>query len=105
MQPDVEEIVDINRFTEKVQEALSAAQSKAARYGHQQVDTEHLLVALLEQERGLAVSILNKANVDVDSLRRRLEQELEKLPKVSSPTGAAENVYITARLNKLLTQA
>jgi ATP-dependent Clp protease ATP-binding subunit ClpB len=105
MQPNVEEIVDINRFTEKLQEALSAAQSKAVRYGHQQVDVEHLLVALLEQERGLANSILNKANIEVENLRRRFEQELEKLPKVSSPAGSAENVYITGRLNKLLTQA
>src|SRR5262245_53682366 len=103
--PLQEGIMDINRFTEKLQEALSAAQSKAVRYGHQQVDVEHLLVALLEQERGLANSILNKANVDVESLRRRLEQELQKLPKVSSSTGAADNVYITGRLNKLLTQA
>src|SRR5215510_13428008 len=103
--PLQEGIMDINRFTEKLQEALSAAQSKAVRYGHQQVDIEHLLVALLEQERGLATSILNKANIDVDNLRRRLEQELEKMPKVSSPTGAAENVYVTGRLNRLLTEA
>src|SRR5215510_5693933 len=103
--PLQEETMDINRFTEKLQEALSAAHSKAVRYGHQQVDVEQLLLALLEQERGLATSILNKANVDVDSLRRRLEHELEKLPKVSSSTGAADNVYISGRLNKLLTQA
>src|SRR5262245_25280575 len=100
-----EDIVDINRFTEKLQEALGAAQTKAVRYGHQQVDVEHLLVALLEQERGLVTSILNKANIEVESLRRRLEQELEKMPKVSSPTGAADNVYVTGRLNRLLTQA
>jgi ATP-dependent Clp protease ATP-binding subunit ClpB len=97
--------MDINRFTEKLQEALSAAQSKAVRNGHQQVDIEHLLMALMEQERGLATAILNKANVDVESLRRRLEQELEKIPKVSSSTGATDNVYISGRLNKLLTQA
>jgi ATP-dependent Clp protease ATP-binding subunit ClpB len=97
--------VDINRLTEKLQEGLSAAQSKAVRYGHQQVDVEHLLSALLEQDRGLAVSILNKANVDVENLKQRLDQELDRMPKVSSSTGAADNVYITGRLNKLLTQA
>jgi ATP-dependent Clp protease ATP-binding subunit ClpB len=101
----VEEIVDINRFTEKLQEALSAAQSKAVQYGHQQVDTEHLVLSLLEQEGGLAISIFNKANVDLETLRRRIEQELEKMPKVSSPQGGGEQVYITPRLNKLLTQA
>ena len=48
--------MDINKLTEKLQEALSSAQSKAVRYSHQQVDVEHLLLALLEQERGLANS-------------------------------------------------
>ncbi|HYR44521.1 MAG TPA: ATP-dependent chaperone ClpB [Terriglobia bacterium] len=97
--------MDINRFTEKLQEALSAAQSKAVQYGHQQVDTEHLVLSLSEQESGLAVSIFNKANVDLETLRHRIEQELEKMPKVSSPQGGGEQVYITPRLNKLLTQA
>ena len=62
--------MDINRFTESVQQALSAAQSKAARYGNQQVDAEHLLASLLEQERGLAVSILNKAEINADALEQ-----------------------------------
>src|SRR5881296_3405402 len=105
MQRVVEKAVDINKFTEKLQEALSAAQSKAVRYGHQQVDNEHLLLSLLGQDRGLAISIFNKANVDVETLRRRLEQELDKVPKVSSTTGSADQVYITARLNRLLAQA
>ena len=56
--------MDINRFTEKVQQALSAAQTKAVRYGHQQIDVEHLLAALLDQERGLATAIFTKADVD-----------------------------------------
>src|SRR5215510_4085192 len=80
------EIVDINRFTQKLQEALGAAQTLAVRYGNQQVDVEHLLLALLEQEGGLAVSILNKANVDVQAVLQRLDAELQKLPKVSSAT-------------------
>jgi ATP-dependent Clp protease ATP-binding subunit ClpB len=97
--------MDFNRFTEKVQQSLQAAQSKAVRYGHQQVDVEHLFLALLEQEGGLAPAILLKADLPVESIHRRLEQELEKLPKVSSPSGAADQVYVTGRLNKVLTQA
>jgi ATP-dependent Clp protease ATP-binding subunit ClpB len=97
--------VDINKLTEKLQEALSSAQSKAVRYSHQQVDVEHLLLALLEQERGLASSILNKANVDTESLKRNIEQELARLPKVTGPTGEPGQVYVTSRLNRLLTQA
>jgi len=97
--------MDINKFTEKLQEALSAAQTKAVRYGHQQVDLEHLLLALLEQERGLAMSILNKADIDAGAVKRQLEQELSKLPKVSGSAGAADQVYITGRLRQILTKA
>ena len=59
--------MDINRLTEKAQEALRAAQSEATRQGHQQIDVEHLLLALLEQEGGLATSILDKAGVMPES--------------------------------------
>ena len=98
--------MDPNRFTEKMQEAIRGAQNKAIRYGNQQVDVEHLLANLLEQEGGLAPSILNKANVPVDAVKSRLEQELNKLPKVATPAGApADQVYITGRLQKLLTEA
>jgi ATP-dependent Clp protease ATP-binding subunit ClpB len=97
--------MDINRFTQKAQEAVSAAQTKAVRYGHQQVDVEHLLAALLEQEGGLATSIFNKAETNTDSLKQRVEQELERMPKVSGPAGAPDQIYVTGRLNSLLAQA
>ena len=58
--------MDFNRFTEKAQEALAAAQRQAVRLSHQQVDVEHLFLALLEQDQGLAVPILPKAGVDVE---------------------------------------
>ena len=97
--------MDINRFTEKLQEAVRGAQSKAIRYGQQQLDVEHLLLSLIEQEGGLAFSILTKAGAPVDRLHARLDQELEKLPKVSTPSGPADQVYLTGRLNRLLTTA
>ncbi|MET0645060.1 MAG: ATP-dependent chaperone ClpB [Pyrinomonadaceae bacterium] len=97
--------MDINRLTEKAQEALRAAQSEATRLGHQQVDVEHLLLALLAQEGGLAKSILDKAGVDAETVRQRVEAELARLPKVSSTSGGVGDVYITSRLNRLLTQA
>ncbi len=97
--------MDINRFTEKLQEAVRAAQSKAVRYSQQQVDVEHLFAALLEQEGGIAPSILFKAGVDVEGIHRSLEEELSRLPKVSSPTGAADQIYVTGRLQHLFTQA
>src|SRR5207247_8086494 len=80
--------MDPNRFTEKMQEALRSAQSRAIRQSHQQVDVEHLMAALLEQEGGLAGAILAKAGVSTDLLGQRLEQELERVPKVTGPTGA-----------------
>jgi ATP-dependent Clp protease ATP-binding subunit ClpB len=97
--------MDLNRFTEKAQEALNAAQSKAIRSSHQQVDVEHLLSALLEQERGLVASILTRAGVAVEALKRRVDQELDRLPKVSGPSGGPDQIYITGRLNRVLTQA
>jgi ATP-dependent Clp protease ATP-binding subunit ClpB len=97
--------MDINRLTQKAQEALGAAQSKAARYGHQQVDIEHLLSGLLDQEGGLATSIISKAEVDLSGFKRRVEQELERMPRVSGGGGAPDQIYVTVRLNRLLAQA
>lgn len=96
--------MDINRFTQKAQEAISSAQSKAARYGHQQVDVEHLLASLLDQESGLTSSILGKLSVDTGALKRRVEQELERMPRISGGGGSAEQIYVTGRLNRLLAQ-
>ena len=97
--------MDANRLTQKVQEALNAAQAKAIRLSHQQVDVEHLLSALLEQERGLTPSMLQKAAIDPGNVKRRIDQELERLPKVSTPSGPADQIYVTGRLNRLLVQA
>jgi ATP-dependent Clp protease ATP-binding subunit ClpB len=97
--------MNINRFTEKVQEALRAAQSSAASYNHQQVDVEHLLLALLNQEGGLAPSILTKAGVQPNVLKSRLESDLAKMPKVTGPGLAADQIYVTQKLSKLLAKA
>jgi ATP-dependent Clp protease ATP-binding subunit ClpB len=94
--------MDINRFTEKAQEAFQAANQRALRMGHQQLDVEHLLLALLEQEPGLAVSILRKSDVNPEALKARVERELEKLPRVS---GGGDQVYVSGRINRLVAQA
>jgi len=97
--------MDFNRFTEKLQEGFRSAQSLAAARGNQHIEVEHLLVALLEQEGGLAQSILARANVPLEAVHRRLIQELDKLPKVTGSSVALDQVYITARLQKLMTTA
>jgi ATP-dependent Clp protease ATP-binding subunit ClpB len=97
--------MDFNRFTEKAQQALEASQQRALRLNHQQIDVEHLLLSLLDQEPGLAVSILRKADVNVDMLKRRLERELEKVPRVTTVSGSEGAVHVSNRLNRLLAQA
>jgi ATP-dependent Clp protease ATP-binding subunit ClpB len=97
--------MDFNRFTEKLQEAFRSAQSTAAGRGNQQIDVEHLLLALLEQEGGLAQSILVRADVKLEDVHRRLVQELDKLPKVTGSSAALDQIYVTARLQKLMTAA
>ena len=97
--------MDFNRFTEKLQEAVRAGQGKAVRYGNQQIDVPHLLSALMEQEGGLASSILTRAGVNVDALGKKLTGELERLPKVSGGASGLDQIYVTPRLNKLLASA
>jgi ATP-dependent Clp protease ATP-binding subunit ClpB len=97
--------MDFNKLTEKVQEALRNAQTLAIRLQNQQVDVEHALVALLEQPNGLASSLLKKADLDPGALKARLEKELEKLPKVTTPSGTPDQIYVTTRLTKLFADA
>ena len=71
--------MDINKFTIKSQEAMQAAETKATRFGHIEVDGEHLLLAMLEQPDGLtATRLFRKMDIPVDSMRERLEQELNR---------------------------
>ncbi|HEX8985918.1 MAG TPA: ATP-dependent chaperone ClpB, partial [Bryobacteraceae bacterium] len=95
--------MDLNRFTEKAQDALRAAHSAAARSGHPQFDVEHLFAALLQEAEGLAPAILTKAGVQTEALRRRVGEELDRLPKVSGPAASPDQIYVAGRLNRLLT--
>ena len=95
--------MDINRLTEKSQQAVSQAQSLATRLGHQQIDVEHLLSALLAKENGLGPKILSRMEVPVQELSRRLESYLDKLPTVSG-SGAGQP-YLSARLHQVLENA
>jgi ATP-dependent Clp protease ATP-binding subunit ClpB len=92
------------RWTEKVQEALGDAQNVAVRHGQQQIDVEHLLTALLDGG-DLAADILENAGADLDGLRRRLRQELDKLPKVSGGESEPGRVNLTGRLGRLFARA
>jgi ATP-dependent Clp protease ATP-binding subunit ClpB len=95
--------MDFNKFTEKSQEAVGQAQTLASRRGHQQVDVEHLLLALIEQEGGLAERILSRLGASPSVVKARLEQQLGSIPAVEGP--GAGQLYVSGRLRKVLDSA
>jgi ATP-dependent Clp protease ATP-binding subunit ClpB len=97
--------MDPNRLTLKTQEALHDAQTKALRYGHTEVDTGHLLLALLEQSDGLVPRLLARADVDTGSLRTGVEAALERRPRVSGPGANGGQAGVTRALSQLLDAA
>ncbi|MDR7401035.1 MAG: ATP-dependent chaperone ClpB [Armatimonadota bacterium] len=92
--------VRFDRFTEKAQEAVLSAQEIWRTHQHPQMDTEHLLLALVEQADGIVPQVLARAGVNVAALRGRLRAELERQPRVSGPP--AEGLLISPRLRQAL---
>ena len=97
--------MDMNRMTIKVQEALQTASGMAMRRNHQGIEVEHLLLALLEQEGGLAQAIIEQSGCSVASVRNAAEQALQKLPQVQVSGAGPGQVHIAPRVGKLLAQA
>ncbi|MBV8346803.1 MAG: AAA family ATPase, partial [Mycolicibacterium sp.] len=97
--------MDINRLTQKSQEALQEAQNIATRMGHTEVDGEHLLLALIEQPGGLVPRLLDQAGADPAAIMADVERELNRRPKVSGPGVQPGQVQITQRLARLLDAA
>ncbi len=85
--------MDINKLTTKSQEAMQAAETKAVRFGHMEVDGEHLLLAMLEQHDGLTPRLFQKMDIAVDRMRERLEEELNRKPRVSGPGVERGKIY------------
>jgi ATP-dependent Clp protease ATP-binding subunit ClpB len=96
--------MNIEKFTKRSQEAIQTAQVLAIRRGHQELDGEHLFLALLNQEDGLVPRLLEKINVSVPVIRARIEQELDNRPRVSGVQNH-ERMYVTPRFNLLLARA
>ena len=92
---------DPNKFTEKAWEAIAKTPEVAKQHQQQQIETEHLLKALLEQN-GLATSILNKAGVSVPKITEQVDGFINKQPKLSNPS---ESIYLGRSLDKLLDNA
>jgi len=98
-------MMDFNKMTQKVREAFQSAQTLAAEYGHQQVDGEHLLLALLRQDGGLAPQLFERMEASLPTAMARLEQELKKSPSVSGPGTESGKIYVTQRLEGLMVRA
>ena len=89
----------IDKFTQKMQEALQAAQDVASQFNHQEIANEHFLSALLDQSDGIARPLLEKIGVPMDGLRQRLASELERRPKVH---GGAVDLRLANELRSML---
>ena len=94
----------LDKLTVKAQEALQEAKNLADKYNQQQIDVEHLLLALVEQPEGIVIPILQKIGVDIDQLKARLNEHLRSLPQVYGG-GGIDQLYISPRLNKVLEAA
>lgn len=77
-------MMQFERFTERAQDAAMRAYEILQRYGHSQVDVEHLLLALLEQPEGIATEILERLEVDIDQLKDRLDETLKSSPNIQA---------------------
>jgi ATP-dependent Clp protease ATP-binding subunit ClpB len=94
--------MDLGQLTQKTQEALHDAQTKALRFGHTEVGVEHMLLALLDQPDGLVPRLLERAEVDVEALRAGLERTLEQRPRVTGPGAKPGEIFVSRELAQLL---
>ena len=91
-----------DRFTERAQEAAQRAAEIIQRYGHNQIDTEHILLALIEQPGGVIPQILEKLNVSAEALTERLDATLRASPKANIFGGGAGQIFITPRVKRII---
>ena len=97
--------MDVNKFTQKLQEALSDAQGIAARRGHQEVDVEHLALALVNQEEGFVPRVLEHMGIQSRIFASALEEALNKRPSVRGPGAEMGKVTLSQRLARDLANA
>src|SRR5215471_17424407 len=92
----------IDRYTQKMQEALQAAQDLASQSNHPEITNEHFLSALLDQSDGIARPLLEKIGANVDQLQDRLRADLQRSPKIH---GSAADLRIANELRTVLDTA
>ncbi len=91
-----------DRFTERAQEAAQRAAEIIQRYGHNQIDTEHILLALIEQPQGVIPQLLDILKVDIHALTERLDYVLRTSPKANIFGGGAGQIFITPRVKRIV---
>jgi len=96
--------MDPNRLTQKTQEALATAQTLAQRRGHTEIDTDHMVAALIEQPDGLVPAMLERMGVPLSAVAAEVESRLAARPSVSGP-GASSQVHLSRALNLILDSA
>jgi ATP-dependent Clp protease ATP-binding subunit ClpB len=94
--------MDVNKFTEKCQDALKESNSLAIQHQNQEVDAEHFLYALTKQTGGIFPRLLTKMDLAPDVFARKVFEKIERKPKVSTSSGELGKVYITQKLQKVL---
>ncbi|HQA28592.1 MAG TPA: ATP-dependent Clp protease ATP-binding subunit, partial [Brevefilum fermentans] len=94
-----------DRFTERAQEAAQRAAEIIQRYGHTQIDTEHILLALIEQPQGVIPQLFATLNIDGENFKERLDYILRTSPKANIFGGGAGQVLITPRVKRIVDQA
>ena len=94
-----------DRFTERAQDAAQRAAEIIQRYGHNQIDTEHILLALIEQPQGVITQVLEHLKVDIEALTDRIDQQLRASPKANIYGGGAGQIFITPRVKRVVDMA
>ena len=97
--------MNAEKYTEKTLEAIRSAQTVSKEYGSQQIETEHLLLALLTQDGGLIPELMKKMNQNVPSLISQAEEMCGRLPRVSGSVSDISNIYVSRNVEQILMQA
>lgn len=97
--------MDINKMTQKSQEALQRAQNLAVEYAHQEISSEHLLEALIQDETELIPRLMNNINIPLALLKEKVQRAINKLPRISGPGMTPDKFYINRELSQLLVKS
>jgi ATP-dependent Clp protease ATP-binding subunit ClpB len=97
--------MDINKMTQKSQEALQRAQNLAVEHGHQEIAPEHLLEALIQEESELIPRLLNNINIPLALIKEKAQRAINKLPRISGPGMSPDKFYVNRELSQLLVKS